>query len=295
MTYSYYPGCSLHSTSRAYDASMRAVFRALGESLIELEDWNCCGATMYMSVKETVSLAISARNLALAEKTGHDLVVPCSACFTVLNKTRRFMEQMPGLRADVGEALSVANLHPDYSIRVRHPLEVLMNDVGLERLAQACRRSLADFKLACYYGCQILRPERAMEDDPEVPMSLDRLMQTFGAQTIGYPAKTRCCGGMLMTTFQEVALNLVSEILEWARLGGANAIVTVCPLCQINLELYQDRLAAHDGGSKRLPVLFFTQLVGLGLGCTPEEVGLKHQIIPVPAEYVRPVEVQSHA
>lgn len=295
MPYSYYPGCSLHSTSRAYDKSMRAVFRALGEDLTELDDWNCCGATVYMSVKETVAFAVSARNLALAEKQGHDLVVPCSACYTVLNKTRRLMQEMPELRAEVDEALSVANLHPRYSVRVRHPLEVLMNDVGLERLVQARKRSLEVFRLACYYGCQILRPERALDDDPEVPMSLDRLMEAFGARTVDFPAKTRCCGGMLMTTFQEVALGLVDEILDWATLGGANAIVTVCPLCQINLELYQDRLIKENGRGARLPILFFTQVVGLGLGCTPDEVGLNYQIIPVPPEYVVPMEVGSHA
>ena len=294
MPYSYYPGCSLHSTGTAYDKSVRAVFHALGEDLIELEDWNCCGATIYMSNQETVALAISARNLALAEKLGHDLIVPCSACFTVLNKTRRFMEEMPTLRAQVNEALSVANLHPEYSVRVRHPLEVLINDFGVERLAQAARRTLEGFKLACYYGCQILRPERAVGDDPEVPMVLDRLMEAFGAHTVDFPAKTRCCGGMLITTFRKVALDLIGEILEWAVRGGANAIVTVCPLCQINLELYQDRLGPRTAEKVRLPVLFFTQLVGLALGCSPEEVGLEHQVVRVPPEYVTPVEVGNH-
>jgi len=295
MPYSYYPGCSLHSTARAYDKSIRAVFHALGEDLVELDDWNCCGATVYMSVKETVALAISARNLALAEKLGYDLVVPCSACLTVLNKTRRFMQEMPTLRAQVDEALAEANLHADYSVRVRHPLEVLLNDFGIERLVQARRRSLESFKLACYYGCQILRPERATGDDPEVPTALDRLMEAFGAQTVDFPAKARCCGGMLMTTFQPVALDLVGEIFEWARFGGANAIVTVCPLCLTNLELFQDRLTAPASGGQRLPVLFFSQLVGLGLGCTAQEVGLDYQVVPVPSEYVKPVEVSSHA
>jgi len=295
MPYSYYPGCSLHSTGVAYDVSVRAAFRALGEELIELEDWNCCGATIYMSVKETVAMAISARNLALAEKLGYDLVVPCSACFTVLNKTRRFMEEMPELRAQVDEALAVADLHPEYTVRVRHPLEVLINDFGIDRLAELQKFNLSEFHPACYYGCQILRPERAMEDDPEVPMTMERLLAVLGARPVNMQEKTRCCGGMLNITFTEVSLDLNADILSNALDAGANTVVTVCPLCQYNLEAYQgkmkDLLHPTNGEKHRLPVLYFSQLVGLALGCSPEQVGMHHQIIPVPRDVMTLAEV----
>ncbi len=286
MPYSYYPGCALHATSTAYDKSVRAVFSALGEQLEEVDDWNCCGATMYMSYKETVALAISARNLALAEKQGNDLVVPCSACFTVLSKTRRFMDEMPQLREDVGKALAVADLHPDYSVEVRHPLEVLINDIGIERIGIECERSLSGISAACYYGCQIVRPERATGDDPELPTALDRLCEAAGANTVDFPTKTRCCGGMLNTTFEQVALDLVEEILTWTTDAGANVVVTVCPLCQFNLEMYQKKLVGRDGLRREIPVLFFTQLVGLALGCSREDLGLDQMVVPLPSELV---------
>ena len=293
MSYTYYPGCSLHTSSRTYDESMRAVFSKLGAELVELDDWNCCGATVYMSVKETVALAISARNLALAEESGRDLVAPCSACFTVLNKTRRFMEEMPELRERVGDALAAVDLHPDYSVRVRHPLDVLTNDIGLERLAAARERALDGVRVACYYGCQILRPERAVDADAEVPTSMDRMFELLGAQTVDFAAKTRCCGGMLMTTSTNIALDLVDEILGRAANAGANVIVTACPLCQINLELYQKRLRKRNGRRDPIPVLFFTQLIGLALGCSEKELGLQRQVIPFSAEHAGPVEVST--
>ena len=291
MKYTYYPGCSLHATGISYDKSMRAVFEKLELGLEELDDWNCCGATNYMSVKETVALAITARNLALAEKTGHDVVAPCSACFALLNKTRRFLTEMPGLKSNVDEALAAAGLECDLKVPVRHPLEVLVGDVGIERIAAAQTHSIAEFRPACYYGCQILRPAPAIEDDLEVPMAMDELFARLGAEPVDYPPKTRCCGGMLMVTAEDVAHRLCEELIGWARERGANCIVTVCPLCQGNLDIL-GRRPEMKNGSRRLagarparpiPVLYFTQLLGLALGCSPKEVGLEHCLIEVTA------------
>jgi heterodisulfide reductase subunit B len=281
MTYTYYPGCSLHATGVAYDKSLRAVFNKLGQELTELEDWNCCGATAYMSVKETVAFTISARNLALAQKAGHDIVAPCSACFTVLNKARKFLAELPELRRNVNTALAEGYLQYNNSLHVRHPLEVLINDVGLNRLVAAQKYSIADFKPACYYGCQIVRPERAVLEDPEVPMAMDILFEELGAQPVDYPPKVRCCGGMLVATYEEVALKLCQELLEWAKIGGANCIVVTCPMCQSNLDLLTRRVNAKMGTDYAFPILYFTQLLGLALGCTSEEVGLEHGLIPV--------------
>ena len=283
MSYTYYPGCSLHATGIAYEKSIRAVFSKLGLALEELEDWNCCGATSYMSVKETVAFAISARNLALAEKTGHDVVAPCSACYAVLNKTRKFLSEQPQLRANVSEALAEGGLECGLKVPVRHPLEVLVHDVGIERLAAAQRCSLDEFRPACYYGCQIVRPQRALDEDPEVPMVMDELFTALGAHPVDYPPKVRCCGGMLMITAEDVALRLAKELIGWAQDREANCIVTVCPLCQGNLDILGRRAQVVDG-SRPIPVLYFTQLLGLALGCTPEEVGLEHGLIPIHAK-----------
>lgn len=281
MKYSYYPGCSLHAAARSYDKSMLAVFKKLGVELAELEDWNCCGATAYMSVKETVAFAISARNLALAEKTGDDLLAPCSACFAVLNKTRKFLTELPELREHVASALAEDNLEYNEKVKVRHPLEVLINDIGIERVAAAQTHSIADFRPACYYGCQIVRPERALDEDPEFPMSMDDLFSALGAPAVDYPPKVSCCGGMLIATAEEIAVKLSKDILGWAQDRGANCIVTVCPLCQNNLDVVGRRPEAGNGSSRPIPTLYFTQLLGLALGCTPKEVGIEQCLVPV--------------
>jgi heterodisulfide reductase subunit B len=283
MKYTYYPGCSLHATGVAYDRSLRAVFEKLDVELLELDDWNCCGATAYMSVKETVAFAISARNLALARPAGHDVMAPCSACFAVLNKTRHFLTELPELRRNVASALAEDDLECDLDLPVRHPLEVLINDVGIDRLREAQTHSLADFRPACYYGCQVVRPERAVDEDHEVPMAMERLFAALGAEPVDYPPKVRCCGGMLIATADTVAERLVDELLDWAHEREANCILTVCPLCQGNLELL-GRRARVGGNGRPLPVLYFTQLLGLALGCTPREVGLRHNLVPIGIE-----------
>jgi len=295
MDYSYYPGCSLHSTGIAYDKSMRAMFKALKAGLHEVDDWNCCGATAYMSVKETVACAVSARNLALAEKAGHDLVVPCSACFAVLNKTRMLMENLPDLRKNVEASLQEAGMTCNFKVPVRHPLEVVINDFGSHELASRRVRSLNGLKVACYYGCQIVRPERAVNEDPEVPMALDQLLEALGAVAVPYPPKVRCCGGMLVATFEDVAAKLCDELVMWARQEQADCIVTTCPLCHANLELLQER-ASSDGTMRQapLPIVYFTQLIGMALGCSDEEVGLHHNFVPLSYPFPLMAEASTH-
>jgi heterodisulfide reductase subunit B len=283
MRYTYYPGCSLESTARPYDMSLRAVFRRLELDLQELDDWNCCGATAYTSVAETMALAVSARNLALAERDGADLVAPCSACYLVLQKTHRFLAEQPELRRRVGEALAAGNLAYTGTVRVRHPLEVLMNDVGLEAIAAQAVRSLEGARVAPYYGCQIVRPERGF-DDREAPMMLDTMFRRLGAAVVDFPMKVRCCGGMLMTTAEDVGQRLSGDILACALDAGANVIVTTCPLCQINLEAYQAECGRAVGRRLAIPILFFPQLLGLALGASAKELGLPLGLVPLGAE-----------
>jgi heterodisulfide reductase subunit B len=281
MEYLYYPGCSLESSGRGYDESLRAVFRVLGVPLSELEDWNCCGATMYMSVDETISLAISARNLALAEGNGsRELIAPCSACYTVLLKTNRFLRESADLKGKVDRILSGAGLKYDLSVTVRHPLDVVVNDIGCETVARAARGSLKGLTFAPYYGCQIVRPERGF-DHSEFPEAMDRLLESVGARSAYFPLKTRCCGVMLMTTFPEVCLQLVKDLLECATENKADCIATTCPMCQMNLEAYQGRVNQKFGTSYQMPVVYFTQLLGLALGCSEQELGLHRNLIPL--------------
>ena len=280
MEYLYYPGCSLESSGKPYDESLKAVFRALDIGLRELEDWNCCGATMYMSVDEALSLTISARNLALAEQAGfHDLIAPCSACYTVLLKTNRFLRESAELRAKVDKLLGQVGLKYNLGVKVRHPLDVLFNDIGVGEIASAAKRSLEGVVFAPYYGCQIVRPERGF-DDAEFPSTMDTLFQRLGARAAYFPLKTRCCGGMLMTTFPDVCLQLVKDLLECAAENGAQCIVTTCPLCQVNMEGYQKRVNKRFGTSYQIPVMYFTQLLGVALGCSEKELALDKNLVP---------------
>lgn len=285
MTYLYYPGCSLESSARSYDVSTRWVFHRLNLNLQELEDWNCCGATMYMSIKETISLAFSARNLALAEKNNGEIIAPCSSCYTILNKTNHILQENFILKAKVNQSLKRAGLEYRGTVRVRHPLDVLINDVGLEKIKAKSVRSLNGIRIAPYYGCQIVRPE-GFFDDRENPTTMDELFVSLGATIVPYPVKLRCCGGMLMTTFPEVALALNREILEAAAAEKADVIVTTCPLCQINLDAYQDKINKKFGTDFQLPVMFFTQLLALSLGADRYEIRLKENVVPIPEKII---------
>jgi len=273
MKYTYYPGCSVHATANIYQNSIDAVAPALGLELEELEDWNCCGATAYMSVKELMSFSISARNLALAEPHHRDVVTPCSACYTVLNKTNHYLAEYPELRQKVGQALEAGGLSYGGGVRVRHLLDVVVNDVGYEKIASLVRRRLAGLKVAPYYGCQIVRPETEF-DDPDEPTTMNKLIEALGAECIDYRMKTVCCGASLMGTQEDLALRLCKNLLLDAELKGAHCLVTTCPLCQMNLDVYQGKINALFKTKFNIPIIYFTQLIGVSLGLPLRELGL---------------------
>ncbi len=283
MRYLYYPGCSLKSSGRAYEESLLPVFKALGVELQELDDWNCCGATAYMSVVERKAFALAARNLALAEKQGDDgpvhLIAPCSACFLVLTKTQKYLGVHKDLDANVRAGLDAVGLSLTDRVVVRHPVDVLVNDVGLDRIAKAVKVPLTGLRVASYYGCQMVRPF-ATFDSPYDPTSMDRIAKALGAEPVDWPLKTRCCGGSLTGTITEVGLRLNHLILREAIKRGANAMATSCPLCQMNLECYQKQIGKDFKEPVRLPVLFFTQLMGAAFGLPAREIGMKRLFVP---------------
>jgi len=285
MNYSYYPGCSLEASAKGYDESVKYVFSELGHELIEIDDWNCCGATYYMATKETISLVISARNLAIAEKQGMDIIAPCSSCYTILYKTNHILKNNRILREKVNQALRKVGLEYNLNVEVRHPLEVLVNDVGIDTIASKAKISLGGLKIAQYYGCQIVRPERGL-DDKDDPQMMDNLCKALGAENVYFPMKTQCCGGMLMTTYPDVGLGLNKKLLECAKENSADIIITTCPLCQINLEAYQNKINKKFETDFKIPVLFFTQIVGHALGGSPRELGLNRSLIPFEPEKI---------
>jgi heterodisulfide reductase subunit B2 len=281
MEYAYYPGCSLESTGRPYDVSLRLVFQRLGIGLREIDDWNCCGATSYISMNKLTAYALTARNLAYAERMGCDVCAPCSSCFTILSKVNRHMRWGEEHKARLNEVLGAAGLSYSATLEVLHPLGILASYYGIERIEERVVRRLDWLSVAPYYGCQIVRPHGRF-DDPDDPQQLDNLLSAVGARVASFPMKVRCCGGMLMTTCEEVALDLNRTLLQAAVDAGATVIATTCPMCQMNLEAYQDRINQVHGTRFRIPVVYFTQLVGLALGLSPADLLLDDLLIPLP-------------
>jgi len=276
--YSYYPGCSAEATAAGLGLSIEAIAKPLDMELIELEGWTCCGSTPYGSLDELESIVVAARNLALAEKTGLDMVTPCSSCYITLNKANIQLRDHPRLMAQVNEALAVANLEYHGNLRVRHLVDILVNDITPEVIAAKVQRGLNGLKVAPYYGCQLVRPQYGT-DDMEFPHSLDRLVECLGAEAVPYPLKARCCGGALIISEENLALGLIRKLLENALENGAQCIVTPCPLCQTNLDAYQSRVNSKFKTKYNLPVLFISQLIGLALRIAPTSLGLNTNIV----------------
>jgi heterodisulfide reductase subunit B len=277
-SYAYYPGCSLETMGRAYHLSTVEVMHALGVELREVEDWNCCGATAYFHIDEILAYTLCARNLALAERTGLDLVAPCAGCFKNLHTAARVLQEDADLAEHVNEALAVDGLHTTGRIRVRHLIEVLVEDVGLDRVRARVRAPLTGLRVAPYYGCQVIRPQRTGEAAEHV-RCYEELLAAVGASPVDFSARLRCCGGSLIATKRPVALSLVHEIVASAASAGAHVIATLCPLCQINLECYQGQTRQAFGGPPPVPVLYFTQILGLALGIPARRLGFGRELV----------------
>ncbi len=277
LTYLYFPGCSLKGTAVAYDESLRSLFGLLGLHLEELPDWNCCGATSYMSIREDTAYVLAARNLALAQQRGAlELVAPCSACYLVLRKTLDYAQRYPVVRRQIADAMARAGLPFPNAVRVRHPLDVLYDDVGEFRIAEAVTRRWKGGRVACYYGCQAVRPYGEV-DQPYAPARMDELLAAAGIPTVDYPLKTQCCGGSLTGTISAVGREMNAMLLEEAERRGAEAIVTICPLCQFNLELHQSQIGGSEGRFD-MPVLVLPQVLGWALGGDPRALGVHRAV-----------------
>ncbi|MFH1774241.1 MAG: CoB--CoM heterodisulfide reductase iron-sulfur subunit B family protein [Methanobacteriota archaeon] len=278
MKLGYYPGCSLESTAKEYDMSMREVFKALDVELVELEDWNCCGATAAHSVDYLLSLALPARNLAIAERDDLDIVVPCPECY------QKEWSAGEALGAD-SELLEKVNTllgnGPQYKggVEVKHPLDVILNNIGIEKLSQKVVKPLK-LKVVPYYGCVIVKPPRKKKfDSAENPVSMDRILAAIGIEVLPYDLKTRCCGGPVMLASEEIMLKLSYELLNKAKTAGAQCVVTACPLCHMALDAKQINIEKAYNEKINVPVLYFTQLMGLALGIAPKKLGLDKNIV----------------
>jgi heterodisulfide reductase subunit B len=280
MKYAYFPGCSLHSTAKEYDSSTQAVCRVLGLELDEIPDWNCCGASSAHSLNHDLGIALPLRNLAKAEATGLDVVAPCAACFNRMKSADAALKSDPDLLRTLTGKIGV-----EYrgSINVISLLQAV-HSLGTEQIAKNVKTGLSGLKVACYYGCLLLRPPATIGfDDPENPTSMDQIVTALGAEAIDWPYKHECCGAGLSISRSDVVVKLTHDILSMAKRAGANCLVTACPLCQTNLDSRQSQVESAYNEQYGMPVFYLTQLMGIAFGLSKGSLGLnKHMVDPMP-------------
>ena len=276
--YAYYPGCSLESLAKSYHQSATESCRELEVELKEIDDWNCCGATAYFHADELLAYTLVARNLAKAEMEGLDFVAPCSACYKNAYFTNSYLKEDPDLAEHINYALEADNLHFDGSLNVRHLIEIFLEDVGLDEIEAKVSNPLKGLRVAPYYGCQLIRPRKNGENT-EDPQYFEELLLAIGAEPIEYGTKTRCCGGSLIVTNREAALDMVHKLLLDAVKNEADVIATTCPMCNVNLEVYQKQVNREFGTEFSIPAMYFTQLIGLSLGIAPGRLGIGSELV----------------
>jgi heterodisulfide reductase subunit B len=272
LNIAYYPGCSGTGTSLEYDISTRAVCKALGMNLIDIPDWSCCGSTPAHTVNHVLSAALSARNLTLAAKMGHDKVTtPCPSCLTNLKSAGHKLHK-PEFREKVNALLDEPYQE---DVDTQPVLQVLWEQVGADAIAEKVTKKLSGMRVACYYGCIMNRPPELMDfDDPEHPMVMDCLMEAAGAEVAPFPLKVECCGASFGITRKDIVAKLSGRLLAAAEELKVDALVTACPLCQMNLDLRQPQVERACGTYYNIPVFYYTQLLGIAMGLPEKELGL---------------------
>ena len=281
MKYAYYPGCSLLSSAAEYARSGEAVLAALGVELEEIDDWVCCGATAAHATSHLLSVALPAISCAEAEKKGLDVLTCCAACYSRLKQSNHEVKQSPELQAQISEIIE-----EEYrgNVRVLHITEVLAQEIGLDAIRSRVVRPLEGLKVASYYGCLIARmPEGLRIDSGEYPTMVDDLMRAAGAEPVDWPFKTECCGAALTLAQQKTVKRLSGQIVQIAKENGADVLAVACPLCQANLDMYQSDAEKALDEQLGVPVLYFTQLLGLAMGLDAEQICLEKGIVdPLP-------------
>jgi heterodisulfide reductase subunit B len=278
LRYAYYPGCSLLSGAKEYDASVRAVFERLAIDLVELTDWSCCGAVHADVENADAATVLPARNLALAEAQGFDkILAPCSGCYRNLRRASLRVAADNGVRKTVNKLLR-EGLTLSKDIEVLHPVYAILEELGLDTIGRAVTRPLTGLKVASYYGCMMSRPKDRF-DSPERPLGLDQIVGALGAEVVDYPMKAKCCGGAMAISHSGVTARLSGAVLESAQEAEADLVALACPMCHTALDAYQARAERALGHALDLPVLYITQLMGLALGVDASKLGFERHLV----------------
>ena len=271
LKYAYFPGCSLESTASEYNQSVKAVSARLGIELVDIPDWNCCGASAAHSMNRQLAHALAGRNLALSEKTGLDMMVACPACYIRFRTTYQVAKDEPIQKLAIENYIGMSYRA---NHQIRHLLDVIYTEVGLDTIKSQVTHPLKNLKVVCYYGCYLVRPPKIVAfDDPENPLIMDKIITALGAEVRDWSGKVDCCGGSLSLNKKAIASKLVHDISDMARKVGAEAIITACPLCQSNLETRQ------DNKKNKIPIIYFTELMGLAMDIPDSRLWFKKHLI----------------
>ena len=278
MVLGLYPGCSLKGSSRDYTESVLAVAQAFDIDLHEISDWNCCGATAAHNLNKELSLALPARILALAEKQGmHEVLVPCAACYSRLAITQHELNERPELKTKISEHIGMAY---EGKVKILNVIQMLEKYV-FPKVEEKIRTPF-NHKVACYYGCLMVRPQPILKfDREEDPQSMDTLMSKIGATPIDWAFKTECCGAGFSVSQTDIVSKLSGKIIEDAEHRGADAIIVACPMCHSNLDMRRSDINKYWETEYKIPVIFVTQAIGLAIGLSPKKVGLKRHFVEV--------------
>jgi len=281
MNLAYYPGCALHGSSNDYEQSLRACLGTLDVQLKEIDDWICCGATAAHSLNQKLSIALPARNLALAEHQGYrEMLAPCPMCSMQLLKARRAVAGDEALRRSMSE---IVELEVRGETQVLNLIQ-LFERIGLDRLKAAVKAPLGTMCAACYYGCLLTRPPEVVEfDDFEQPRSMEKILEVLGAKTVDWNYRTECCGAGMTMASEQTVLDLSHKILSNAQAHGANCLVVACPMCHVNLDMKQANIERHYGVKHAMPIYYLSDVVGLALGFKPKDLGVDRHFVSVVA------------
>jgi succinate dehydrogenase / fumarate reductase, cytochrome b subunit len=292
MKIAYYPGCLAQESAKELDMATRWVCRSLGIELVEFPNFSCCGSGFIDEANEVLNIAINARNLAIAEKAGLDMLTICSTCQGMLTLAKVRMQD-PKVKARVDAALKPLGIEYKGTVQVKHLLKVLTEDIGLAAVKAKVRRPLTGMKVGAFYGCHLLRPADEMQSESgEEPHSFEDLLATVGATPVDYRGRVMCCGFPILFVKPKTANNIAGRQILDAKSHGADAMATPCPLCHTSLDAYQNQAGKQVDAHLDMPVFHLPQVVALAFGATPEELGLSRHLIRTDAAIAK---VQSSA
>jgi len=279
MEIAYYPGCSLHASSELYDIQCRKVLNQLGIELKEIEDWNCCGATSAGKTDDFLSVALPARNLGIADASGlSEMLIPCSSCYNRTLVAQKILYEDPELKIKINTELSKK---VEGKIRISSILDILVSKANSGGIAEKSIKKLEGLRPACYYGCLLTRfpGDIPISDNIENPQGMETVCKVLGAEPLDWSYKTDCCGASAAVNDTDTSLFLMSKIIKDALAREANCFVTTCPMCQMNMDAYQDQVCERYGIREKLPVFFITELLGIAMGFTPREMQMDRHFV----------------